>query len=176
MYQNYPHQPSRRNSSSYPCLSDEDQVRGTAFVRLVEDHLFFIISAVKHLDAQASAVMWSAMLPNHNYLSRWLVRKYVQIVQTRRFKCTSIGELTEDELRVEALKDIRALAGQLGSSRFIAGDNLTIYDFSIAAHIASILYWTIDVSILQIIWNRSKRNQILWFNEAFSMCIDRPKA
>ena len=45
------------------------------------------------------------------------------------FKCTSIGELTEDELRVEALKD--TLAGQLGSSRFIAGDNLTIYDFSI---------------------------------------------
>ena len=67
----------------YPCLFDEDQVRGTAFVRLVEDHLFFIISAVKHLDARASAVMWSEMLPNHNYLSRWLVRKYVQTVQTR---------------------------------------------------------------------------------------------
>ena len=131
-------------SSSYPCLFDEDQVRGTAFVRLVEDHLFLIISAVKHFDAQASAVMWSTMLPNHNYLSRWLVRKYVQIVQTRRFKCTSIGGLTEDELREEALKDIRALAGQLGSSRFIAGDNLTIYDFSVAAHIASIFYWKID--------------------------------
>ena len=100
-------------SSSYPRLLDEEQVRGAAFVRLVEDHLFFIISAVKHLDAQASAVMWSAMLPNRNYLSRWLVRKYVQIVQARRFKCTSIGGLTEDELREEALKDIRALAGQL---------------------------------------------------------------
>ena len=131
-------------SSSYPRPFDEDQVRGTAFVRLIEDHLFFIISAVKHLDAAASAVMWSQMLPNYTFLSQWLVRKYVQTVQTRRFKCTSIGGLTEEELRVEALKDIRALAGQLGSSRFIACNNLTIHDFSVAAHIASILYWKID--------------------------------
>jgi len=130
--------------SSYPRPFDEDQIRGTTFVRLVEDHLFFIISSVKHLDATASAVMWSEMLPNYHFLSQWLVKKYVQTVQTRRIKCTSIGELTEEELRAEGLKDIRALAGQLRSSRFIASNSLTTYDFSVAAHIASILYWKID--------------------------------
>ena len=50
--------------SSYPHPFDEDHIRGTAFVRLVEDHLFLIISISKHLDATASAIMWSEILPS----------------------------------------------------------------------------------------------------------------
>jgi glutathione S-transferase len=72
------------------------------------------------------------------------VRKYAQRTITRRIQFTSLGNLCEEEVRAEALKDIRALAAQLNSSNFIASNRLTIYDFSVAAHIASILYWRID--------------------------------
>ena len=130
--------------SIYPHTFDEDEIRGTAFVRLVEDHLFFIISRAKHLDAKAAAIMWSEMLPNYHFISQWLVRKYVQGVQRRRIRCTSIGDLNEKELLVDALRDIRALAAQLNSSYFIASNSFTVYDFSVAAHIASILHWRID--------------------------------
>ena len=130
--------------SSYPRPFDEDHIRGTAFVRLVEDHLFFIISMAKHLDATASAIMWSEMLPEYSFISRWLVRKYVQRSMMRRLQYTSLRNLSEEEIRREALKDIRALAAQLNSSNFIASNSLTIYDFSVAAHVASIVYWRID--------------------------------
>ncbi len=130
--------------SSYPHPFDEDQIKGTAFVRLVEDHLFFIVSKSKHLDATASAIMWSEVLPDYSSISQWLVRKYVQRSMMRRIQCTSLCNLSEEELRAEALKDIRALSAQLSSSNFIASSSLTIYDFSVAAHIASILYWRID--------------------------------
>ena len=130
--------------SSYPHPFDEDHIRGTAFVRLVEDHLFFIISICKHLDAAASAIMWSEMLPDYSFISRWLVRKYAQRTIMSRIQGTSLCNLSEEEIRAEALKDIRALAAQLNSSNFIASSSLTIYDFTVAAHIASILYWRID--------------------------------
>lgn len=130
--------------SSYPHPFDEDHIRGTAFVRLVEDHLFFIISICKHLDATASAIMWSEMLPDYSFISRWLVRKYAQRTIMSRIQGTSLCNLSEEEIRAEALKDIRALAAQLNSSNFIASSSLTIYDFTVAAHIASILYWRID--------------------------------
>ena len=61
-----------------------------------------------------------------------------------RIQGTSLCNLSEEEIRAEALKDIRALAAQLNSSNFIASSSLTIYDFTVAAHIASILYWRID--------------------------------
>ena len=44
----------------------------------------------------------------------------------------------------EALKDIQTLVAQLSRTNFIAANSLTIYDFTIAAHIASILFWRIE--------------------------------
>ena len=52
--------------------------------------------------------------------------------------------LTNDEVREEALKDIRTLAARLSKINFIASDSLTMYDFTVSAHIASILFWRTD--------------------------------
>ena len=67
-----------------------------------------------------------------------------RLVWERRLANTSIGGLSDDEVREEALRDIRALAAQLSKTNFIASNNITIYDFTVAAHIASILLWRID--------------------------------
>ena len=44
----------------------------------------------------------------------------------------------------EARKDIAVLSDRLSHSSFIAGNGLSVYDFSVAAHLASILYWELD--------------------------------
>ena len=44
----------------------------------------------------------------------------------------------------EARKDIAALSDRLSHSTFIAGNGLSVFDFSVAAHLASILYWSFD--------------------------------
>ena len=55
-----------------------------------------------------------------------------------------MGGLRDKEVYEEAYKDIEALSAQLSKGGFIASESLSIYDFSVAAHIASIFYWRID--------------------------------
>ena len=129
---------------TFPHPDDEDQASGIAFVRLVEDHLFYIVGKSKHLDSINTPMMWAEMFP-----SRWLpishfVNMYGQRKALQRITSTSIGGLTDAEVHEEALKDIQTLVTQLSKTNFIAATSLTIYDFTIAAHIASILFWRID--------------------------------
>ena len=88
--------------------------------------------------------MWAEMFP-----SRWLpisyfVNMYGQRKASQRIASTSIGGLTDKEVREEAIKDIQTLVTQLSRTNFIAANSLTMYDFTVAAHIASILFWKID--------------------------------
>ena len=129
---------------TFPHPDDEDQASGIAFVRLVEDHLFYIVGKSKHLDSINTPMMWAEMFP-----SRWLpishfVNIYGQRKALQRITSTSIGGLTDAEVHEEALKDIQTLVAQLSRTNFVAANSLTIYDFTIAAHIASILFWRID--------------------------------
>ena len=129
---------------TFPHPGDEDQASGITFVRLVEDHLFYIVGKSKHLDSINTPTMWAEMFP-----SRWLpishfLNIYGQREALQRIMSTSIGGLTDAEVHEEALKDIQTLVAQLSRTNFIAANSLTIYDFTIAAHIASILFWRID--------------------------------
>ena len=63
-----------------------------------------------------------------------------RLMWKRRLANTSIGGLTDDEVREEAQKDIQTLVAQLSKTNFIASDSLADHDFTVAAHIASILY------------------------------------
>lgn len=129
---------------TFPHPDDEDQASGIAFVRLVEDHLFYIVNESKHLDSINTPMMWAEMVP-----SRWLpISHFINIYGQRKARqkkaSTSIGGLTDAEVREEGLKDIQTLAAQFSKKNFIAANSLTIYDFTVAAHIASILLWRID--------------------------------
>ena len=42
---------------TFPHPDDEDQASGIAFVRLIEDHLFYIIGKSKHLDSTNTPIM-----------------------------------------------------------------------------------------------------------------------
>ena len=129
---------------TFPHPHDEDQVSGIALVRLVEDHLFHIICKSKHADPDTTKIMWAEMFPYAWFPAGLFSRLMQQFMWKRRLANTSIGGLTDDEVREEALKDIQTLAAQLSNKNFIAADSLTMHDFTVAAHIASILYWGID--------------------------------
>ena len=129
---------------TFPHPHDEDQASGIAFVKHVEDHLYLIIGKSKHLDSITTPIMWKEMVP-----SRWLpishfANRYGQRTAAQRIASTSKGSLTEAEVREEALKDIQTLVAQLSKKNFIAAASLAIYDFTVAAHIASIVYWSIE--------------------------------
>ena len=130
--------------STFPHPDDEDQASGIAFVRLVEDHLYHIICKSKHADSDRTKMMWAEMIPYSWFPAGLFTMLMQRIVWKGRLANTSIGGLTDDEVREEAFKDIQTLAAQLSMKNFIAANSLTIYDFTVAAHIASILLWRID--------------------------------
>lgn len=130
--------------STFPHPDDEDQASGIAFVRLVEDHLYHIICKSKHADPDRTKMMWAEMIPYSWFPAGLFTMLMQRIVWKGRLANTSIGGLTDDEVREEAFKDIQTLAAQLSKKNFIAANSLTIYDFTVAAHIASILLWRID--------------------------------
>jgi len=132
-----------QGSEKYPVPEDRDITNGTVYVRLVEDHLFWIICASKYFGPQAKK-MWEAMLPS---LPRFICSLFALIGEKgmkRRIMITSLDGLSHDEIVQEARNDIAALSDRLSHSTFIAGNGLSVYDFSVAAHLASILYWSFD--------------------------------
>lgn len=62
----------------------------------------------------------------------------------KRMSGTSIGGLTDSEIAQEAEKDIAALSRQLSQNGFIASTRLTVYDFTIAAHVAAIFFYPFE--------------------------------
>ena len=130
--------------STFPHPDDEDQASGIAFVRLVEDHLYHIICKSKHADPDRTKMMWAEMIPYSWFPAGLFTMLMQRIVWKGRLANSSIGGLSDDEVREEAFKDIQTLAAQLSMKNFIAANSLTIYDFTVAAHIASILLWRID--------------------------------
>ena len=131
------------SSAKYPVPDDLDIPKGTAYLRLVEDHLWWIICASKYL-GPAAEKMWEAMMPSLPRPVCSLLASASAKWMGGRLKITSLAGLSLEEIVLEAKKDIRALSDRLSHSTFIAGDGLSIYDFSVAAHIASILYWNLD--------------------------------
>ena len=129
--------------AKYPVPEDCDIPLGTSYVRLVEDHLWWIICASKYLGPEAIK-MWEAMLPS---LPRFICSLFAIIGEKwmgGRIQITSLAGLTREEIVQEARKDIAALSDRLSHSTFIAGNGLSVFDFSVAAHLASILYWSFD--------------------------------
>ena len=129
---------------TFPHPDDEDKVSGIALVRLVEDHLYHIICKSKHADPDTTKIMWAEMFPYPWFPAGLWTKLMQRLMWKRRLANTSIGGLTDDEVREEAQKDIQTLVAQLSKTNFIASGSLTMYDFTVAAHIASILYWSID--------------------------------
>ena len=130
-------------SAKYPLPDDLDIPKGTAYLRLVEDHLWWIICASKYLGPEA-VKMHQAMFPRLPRLVCSLFALITEKGMKGRIKKTSLAGLSQEEIVQEARKDILVLSDRLSHSSFIAGNGLSAYDFSVAAHLASILYWSFD--------------------------------
>ena len=128
----------------YPQPADQNDKDGIAFVRLVEDHFYSIICLSKYENRDSSNLMFAELFPSLPKLATRLIANFAARTMKRRFSGTSIGGLTDSEIAHEAAKDIAALSGQLSENGFIASTSLTVYDFTIAAHIAAIFFWPFD--------------------------------
>ena len=131
------------DGAKFPVPEVCDDAQGILFSRLVEDHLWWAICVSKYFGPEAKKV-YERILPS---LLRFLSSIPAFLGEKefkRRIKITSLGGLSHKEIVQEARKDIAVLSARLSHSSFIAGNGLSVHDFTVAAHLASILYWSFD--------------------------------
>ena len=71
--------------------------------------------------------------------------------QTSLSKVHGVGSLSPADRDAEASTDLLTLANQLEKGEFLLGQNITVYDFSVASMLASILFhvpqtWLADLA------------------------------
>ena len=121
-------------------LSEEERTRGTALSRLTEDHLNWALEASRWLDPQ-----WRphAVASLFNTVPR-LFRPAAGALFFRQMKKAlishGVGRHGIEEQRGFAIRQLSELNAAVKGSDFLFGGKPTVYDFTIASHMACIYH------------------------------------
>lgn len=121
----------------YGALTPLEKGKGTAFLRLAEDHLYWMIVASRWLDDAWFKTVQRDFFGAFPAPVGWLVSKMARRQMRRTYNLHGLGRHTHAE-QVTLLKaDLAALAGQVSSEGYIAGERLTVYDFGVGSMLAA---------------------------------------
>ena len=136
---------SKQDADLFDDLANDQRVLGLALKRLTEDHLYWLMVWARWIsDASRLALVES-------FLESFLVKYPKSIIKlaspfakrhvSALCKTQGIGLMSDDEREREAMIDFNALSAQLKKMPFLLGYDLTVYDFSVAAVLSSILFF-----------------------------------
>ena len=120
-------------------LSPQEKAIGTAWTRLTEDHLYWMVTASRWLDDDwypniVKGFFGSLPRPIRSLVG-WITRR--QVRQT--YHLHGLGRHSPEEQRQFARSDLRALSDAVGEGGYITGQRLTVYDFAVASLLAGML-------------------------------------
>lgn len=131
------HLDKKTDGGLYGHLTNEEKALGTAFIRLAEDHLYWMIVASRWLNDE-----WFENV-KRDFFSKlpWPLRHIVPVVarkQTRRaYNLHGLGRHSHEEQLTFLDRDIEALTARLKDHDYIASDRMTVYDFGVTGILAS---------------------------------------
>ncbi len=122
----------------YGNLAAEEKGRGFAFVRLAEDHLYWLMVASRWIDdawwPNVKEGFFGAMPFPMKQLVCFVARRQV----TQTYNLHGLGKHSMDEQKEFARKDLAALNDVVTAHPFLLGDSLSVFDFSVAGLLAGI--------------------------------------
>ena len=135
----------------YGNLSPAEKAQGTAFMRLVEDHLYWIMVASRWLDDDWFPNVRAGFfggLPGP--ISRF-VAKLAQKQVRQTYHLQGLGRHSHEEQAQFARRDCEAIASVVSEQGYIVGGRLTAFDFGVAGFLAGMLdqqprTWVNDVA------------------------------
>ena len=123
-------------------LSIDDQILGTALKRLTEKNLYWYMVWSKFMTAESREEIIGCFFSRYPKFIQKFVSKYTIRTHISFSKVHEVGNLSEARRNAEATADLMTLSGQLEKDDFLLGPEITVFDFSIAAMLASILFHT----------------------------------
>jgi len=124
------------NGGLYGQLSDEEMAVGTAFSRLVDDHLYWMLVASRWLDDDWFENVKIGFFSNMPPLIGPLVAKLARNQIKKTYHLHGLGRHTQEQQEWFARRDLQAIEAIVNSEQYIVGKRLTVFDFSVASLVA----------------------------------------
>ena len=122
-------------------LTNDQRVLGLALKRLTEDHLYWLMVWAKWISDTSRAALAESLLDQYPRPIKMVISAVTKRQISAMCKTQGIGLMSADERGKEAVKDLTALSDQLEKMPFLLGPDITVYDFSVAAMLSSILFF-----------------------------------
>ena len=123
-------------------LSTDDQLVGTALKRLTEKNLYWHMVWSKFMTSESREEIIGCFFSRYPKFIQTFASRYAIKIHISFSKVHEVGNLSEARRDVEATADLMTLSRQLEKDNFLLGPDITVFDFSIAAMLASILFHT----------------------------------
>lgn len=129
----------RTDGALYGNLDGEQLARGCAFVRLAEDHLYWLMVASRWLDDSWWPNVDQGFFGSLPFPLRQLVPAIARSRIKKTYKLHGLGLHSLAEQKEFARKDLHALNAAVEAHNYLLGDELSVFDFSVASLMAGLL-------------------------------------
>ncbi|BFM15440.1 glutathione S-transferase C-terminal domain-containing protein [Maricurvus nonylphenolicus] len=120
-------------------LSEEEKARGTAFTRLAEDHLYWLMVASRWIDDGWWPNVKEGFFGSMPFPLKQLVCFVARRQVTQTYNLHGLGKHTFAEQKDFARRDLAAINAAVSVNPYLLGDKLTAFDFTVASLLAGIL-------------------------------------
>jgi len=129
----------RTEGALYGNLDGEQLARGCAFVRLAEDHLYWLMVASRWVDDSWWPNVDQGFFGSLPFPLRQLVPAVARSRIKKTYKLHGLGLHSLAEQKEFARKDLNALNSVVQAHSYLLGDELSVFDFSVASMMAGLL-------------------------------------
>jgi glutathione S-transferase len=123
----------------YGNLSGEQLAQGFAYVRLVEDHLYWMIVASRWLDDSWWPNVDKGFFGSLPFPLRQLVPMIARSRIKKTYKLHGLGLHSLEEQKEFARKDLHSLNEIIKGKTYLMGDEISVFDFAVASMLAGAL-------------------------------------
>ncbi|MFK8021709.1 MAG: glutathione S-transferase family protein [Pseudomonadales bacterium] len=129
----------KTNGGLFGYLSEQEIATGLSFTRLAEDHLYWLMVAARWLDDDWFKVVKKGFFGFIPAPLGFIISTVARRKMRQTYNLHGLGRHSSEEQAEFARKDLQAIASQVRSHNYIAGDRLTVYDFGVASMVAGLI-------------------------------------
>jgi glutathione S-transferase len=123
----------------YADLTPLERAQGTAFVRMADDHLYWMMVASRWLDDAWFPNIVSGFFGFVPGLFRGFAAGGAQKQMRKTYDLQGLGRHTQEEQAGFARRDFRAISDAVANGKYIAGARLTAFDFAMAGLLSGLI-------------------------------------
>lgn len=123
----------------YGNLTAEEMGVGTAFTRLCDDHVYWMLVASRWLDDQWFPNVRKGFFSNFPPLLGPIVARLARAQMRKTYHLHGLGRHDLEQQKWFARQDLQAISNVVENNQYIVGQRLTVFDFNVASLLAGIL-------------------------------------